>query len=140
MDSATCIEQKGVVEALSEGMVKVKITSFSACANCQAKKGCNFIDSKTKHIFVPAGESQYSIGETVRIFMKRSLGLRATLIAYIVPLVILITTLLVLSTLKLNELFVGSITLLILIPYFLLVYHYRESLKKTFTFRLNREG
>ena len=140
MDYTSCIEQKGVVETISEGMVKVSITSFSACANCHAKKGCSLIDSKTKHIFVPLGKTQYSIGDTVRIFMKRSLGLKATLIAYIIPLVILITTLLVLSSLKLNELFVGLITLLILVPYFMLVYHFRESLKKTFTFRLIREG
>ena len=140
MNSTTCIEQEGVIETISEGMAKVNITSFSACANCHAKKGCNLIDSKTKHILLPTGKTQYSIGDTVRIFMKRSLGLRATLIAYIIPLVILITTLLVLTSLKLNELFVGLITLLILVPYFILVYHFRESLKKTFTFRLIREG
>lgn len=140
MDSATCIEQKGVIEAISDGMVKVNITSFSACANCHAKKACNFIDSQTKFIDVPSGNSQYSIGDTVRVFMKRSLGLRATLIAYIIPLIIIISSLFVLTAFELNELFVGLFTLLVLVPYFFLVYHYRESLKNTFTFRINKES
>lgn len=140
MNSSSCIEQKGVIEEISNGMVKVNITSFSACANCHAQKACNFIDSEIKHILVPIEEEQYSIGETVKIFMKRSLGLKAAFIAYIVPVFILIATLLILTSFKLNELFVGLITLMILTPYFLLVYRFRDSLRNTFIFRLNKES
>jgi sigma-E factor negative regulatory protein RseC len=140
MDSVACIEQKGVVAAISKGMITVNITTASACANCHAKKGCNFLNSETRHIMVQAGGYHFKVGESVRVLMKRSLGLKATLIAYIIPLLILVITLLTLSSLKLNELFVGLTTLLILVPYFLLVYRFRESLKNTFTFRLNKEG
>jgi len=136
MDSAACIEQKGVIEAISEKSVTVNITSFSACANCHAKKACTFIDTTSKLIEVPVAGSKYSVGETVHVFMKRNLGLKATFIAYILPLIILITSLLILTSLKMNELFVGVITLVILVPYFLLIYHFRESLKNTFTFKL----
>lgn len=139
MDSATCIEQKGVVEAISEGMVKVNITTFSACANCHAKKGCNFIESKTQHIFAPTGKTHFSIGETVRVIMKRHLGLRAAFIAYIMPLTVLVITLLILSSMQISELIVGLSALLIMVPYFLLLYRFRESLKNTFTFSVNKE-
>jgi len=140
MDSATCIEQKGIIEEISEGLVKVNITSFSACANCHAKKACNLIESETKHIYVPTKGNHYSVGETVRVIMRRGLGLRATLIAYIIPLTLLISTLIILTSFQLNELVVGLITLSILTPYFMLVYRFRESLKNTFTFRINKEG
>ncbi len=140
MDSSTCIEQKGIIEEISEGMVKVNITSLSACANCHARKACNLIESETKHICVPTEGNHYSVGETVRIFMKRSLGLKATLIAYIIPMAILISTLIILTSFQLNELFVGTFTLFILIPYFLVVYRFRESLRNTFAFRINKEG
>lgn len=140
MNSSTCIEQKGVVEEISEGMVKVNITSFSACANCHARKACNFIDSKIKQIIVPSEGDHYAIGDTVHVIMKRVLGLKAACIAYIVPVFLLITTLLILTSLKFNELVVGVFTLLILAPYFLLVYRFRESLRKMYTFRLKKES
>ena len=82
----------------------------------------------------------YSVGDTVQVFMKRSLGLKATLIAYILPLIILMASLIALTSLRLSELFVGTFTLIFLIPYFYLLYHFRESLKNTFTFRLNKES
>ena len=140
MDSSTCIEQKGVVEEISEGMVKVNIVSYSACADCHAKKACNFIDSDIKQIMVPQGNEDYIIGDNVRIYMKRSLGLKATLIAYIIPIFILIAALLLFTSFNMGELAAGILTLLILAPYFLIIYRFRDSLKNTFTFQLNKES
>ncbi|MBA7528688.1 hypothetical protein ES705_20876 [subsurface metagenome] len=140
MDSSTCIEQKGVVEEISNGMARVNINMFSACAGCHAKKACNFIDARFRHIMVPTDGNHYSIGETVGIIMKRSLGLKASFIAYFIPLALLIVTLLVLTSLRLNEVFAGILTLLILAPYFILVYRFREKLTRTFTIRLRKES
>jgi sigma-E factor negative regulatory protein RseC len=140
MDSASCIEQKGVIEEISKGMVKVSFMSVSACAECHARKACNLIDSENKHVLIPAEENTYSVGEIVRISMKRNLGLKAAVIAYVVPVFLLILTLLILTSLSMDELTAGLFTLLILAPYFILVYLFRDKMQKTFVFRLNKEN
>ena len=137
MDSSTCIEQKGVVEEISNGLAKVNITSFTVCANCHSKQTCGITDSANRDIYVPIGSSQnISIGETVRIIMKRTMGWKATLLGYVIPFILVLTTLLILSSLQIHEVIVGLGSLGILIPYFITLYLNRERLRNTFSFTI----
>lgn len=139
MDSSTCIEQKGVVEEISHGLVKVNITSFSACTNCHSKQACSILDSAIREVFVPLNNvTSFSIGETVRVIMKRTLGWKATIMGYVIPIMLVLTTLLILNSLQLHEIVVGLGSLVILIPYFIALYYNRERLRKTFSFTIEK--
>ena len=85
MDSIDCVEQKGIIEEITNGIATVNITSFSACSSCQSKAGCDMSESEEKQIHVAVDSNLFKKGELVKILMKRSLGLRATLIAYVLP-------------------------------------------------------
>jgi sigma-E factor negative regulatory protein RseC len=139
MDSSTCIEQKGVVEDISNGLVKVNITSFSACANCHSRQSCGIIDSSNRELFVPFDSATgISIGETVGIVMKRTMGWKATILAYVIPFLLVLITLLVLNSLKLHEVVVGMGSLAVLAPYFAVMYFRREHLRNTFSFTIRK--
>ena len=139
MDSSTCIEQKGVVEEISHGLVKVNITSFSACTNCHSKQACSVLDSAVREVFVPSNNiNSFSIGETVRVIMKRTMGWKATVMGYVIPFMLVLTTLLILSSLHLHEVVVGLGSLVILIPYFIALYLSRERLRNTFSFTIQK--
>lgn len=139
MDSSTCIEQKGVVEEISDGLVKINITSFSACAHCHSKQACGIIDSARREIFVPTSNSNaVSIGDTVNVIMKRSMGWKATILGYVVPFIMVLTTLLILNSLQLHEVVIGLGSLVILIPYFIVLYYNRDRLRKTFSFTIQK--
>jgi len=140
MDSASCIEQKGVIENIENGLAKVNITTFTACAHCHAKNACNISTESSRIIQVPVGEGSYTPGELVRIIMKRSLGMQATFFAYIFPFILVLGFLIILTSLKLSEFIAGVSSIILLVPYFLGLYLFRERLKRTFTFTLQKEG
>lgn len=140
MDSTGCIEQKGVIEDISDGVASVNITTFSACSHCQSKSACNISENSSRIIEVPVLESTFSVGELVNIIMKRSLGMRAALLAYIFPFMLVLILILTLDSFHVNELITGLMSLLLLVPYFLGLYLYRDRLKKSFTFSLRKAG
>ena len=140
MKSYTCVEQRGVVEEINDGFAKVSIISFSACAHCVSKEMCNLTDSATREISAPVEDLQITEGETVRVIMKRVLGLKASLLAYFYPFILVILSVLILTAIHLSELASGLISLGILVPYFFVLYLFRERLKRTFTFTLQKEN
>jgi sigma-E factor negative regulatory protein RseC len=61
------------------------------------------------------------------------MGNKAVLLGYLVPFIILVTTLITLSTFGASEWLMGITSLCALAPYFLLLYFFRNRLRKTFT-------
>lgn len=138
MTSTDCVEQKGIIEDIRDGVAKVNITTFSACSSCQSKSACHMGEEEVKVVDVHIGASDFHKGETVRVIMKKSLGMRATLIAYILPFIIVLISLFILSSVGLSEAVAGIISVSILAPYFIVLYLLRERFQKTFQFTLNK--
>ena len=63
-------------------------------------------------------------------------GFRAVLIAYVVPLLLLVSVLLSCSVCGLADSVAGILSLSILIPYFAVVYLLRKRLSNTFIFKI----
>lgn len=139
MDSSTCIEQKGVIEEIDRDLARVQIKAFSACANCHSKAGCGMGESADREILahVP-GTGDFRAGDTVTVIMKRTMGWKAAVLAYIVPFAIVLLALLILTSLQYSELVTGLVSLVLLVPYFVLLYLLRERLKTAFTFSIRK--
>jgi sigma-E factor negative regulatory protein RseC len=138
MSSSSCVEQKGIIEEVVNGFAKVRVSSFAACAKCHAKSACGITEGSTRFFQVPVAKDEYSTGESVIIEMERHMGLRAAFIAYFLPFLIVITSLLILTSFNVSELFSGTISILILIPYFTGLYFFRDHLKRSFKFTLRK--
>jgi len=90
------IRHSGVVNSVAEGVVTVRILQTSACAACKVGSYCHVSESKEKLVDVCCDNvAAYRPGQEVVVTASRQVAFRATLLAFIVPLVILMVVLVV---------------------------------------------
>ena len=132
------ISHPGIVEQVSEDTVKVRIVAMSACASCHAKGMWNVADMEEKIVEVRnIPRRDYQKNDHVTVSMKQSLGSRAVMLGYIFPFLLMIATLILVLFLAGDEGLAGLSAILILIPYYWLLYIYRNKLKSTFSFSID---
>lgn len=127
------IKHPGVVTNVSSSVIKVNITTLSACASCSIKGVCSISDIKDKVIEVP-NPGGFSIGQKVLVILCQKKGFKALFLGYVLPFLLILFTLIVSSTFIKNELFTGLISLSILVPYYLVLFYSKEMLKNEFSF------
>lgn len=130
------IRHRGVVSGISPGSLKVTIISESACAACHAKGFCNPSDQKETEVEVVARDKNFSIGQSVMVTMRASSGIKALFLGYILPFLILLSGLIFFIYFTKNEIISGLFSLALLIPYYYILYRFRDKLKTTFRFEL----
>lgn len=134
------IDHEGVVKSITPSVISVEILNKSMCAACHAKSACTMSDMSIKTINVPNLQNEsYEVGEEVLIVMKKTLGLRAVWISYVIPLIILMILLLSLPHLNFSELGTGLGAVLGLCIYYLGVFLFKEKLAKEFTFAIEKK-
>jgi positive regulator of sigma E activity len=138
MNTSVCFEQRGIIESVNDKMVTVRIDRGSACSHCSAQGLCNLAESTERIIEVNTSTQSFSVGEWVQVTMSRSMGNKAILLGYFIPFVLLISTLLISSAFRLPDWIAGMVSLLILIPYFIILYIFRERLRRTFSFSIHK--
>lgn len=129
------IQHDGIVQEIGNNSVLVTISSSTACSGCHAEGLCNISGKEEKTINI-TGNYNVSPGDPVIVQMKQSMGYKAIILSYLIPLVILIISLAVLDSLEVKELISGLVSIGILIPYFLLLLLFRKRINRIFTFTL----
>ena len=134
------VDHEGVVTSITPTDICVEILNKSMCAACHAKSACTMSDMSVKQIQVRRTlKDDFQVGEEVLVVMKKSLGLRAVWISYVVPLIILMILLLSLPYLNFSELASGLIAALGVCIYYIGVYLFRDKLAKEFTFAIEKK-
>ena len=131
------IKHTGIIKSIDKDIINVTILSQSACSDCQAKSMCAVADMKEKVIEISKKSSDnYKIGDQVTVVMERSMGPKAVFYGYFFPFLVVLISLIVLIILTGNEGLAGLISLGLLIPYYFMIYLFRDKLKKKFEFNL----
>jgi positive regulator of sigma E activity len=138
INTSVCFEQKGIIESINDNRITVRIDRGSACGHCSAQGLCNLAESAERIIEVNNSTQLFSVGEWVQVTMSGTMGSKALLLGYFIPFVLLISTLVTLSAYGLPDWIVGLASLLILIPYFIFLYIFRERLRRTFSFSIHK--
>ena len=134
------IKHRGRVEKVEGSHVVVRIVQTSACSACSIKGHCNASESKEKLIDVFEVNASYQIGEEVVLLGTTSMGMQAVLLAFGVPLVILIVALGVTMHLTEGDALISSLVgLLSIVPYYFAIYFNKDKLKKTFSFTIEKQ-
>lgn len=136
MASGTIIHP-GIIERISGDKVFIRILSQSACSSCHAKGACTIADVEEKIIEAeldPAGNRKP--GEEVMVKMEESLGHKAVLMGYVLPLIVLVGSIILFLSLFKNEGLAALLSILMLVPYYFALYLFRNRLKKEFRFRI----
>jgi sigma-E factor negative regulatory protein RseC len=128
------IARRGVVTTVRPGILQVKIDDETACDACSTQKSCCLSKAREKQIDVPFSAGNYDPGDEVTVIGKNSMGLRATFIAFVLPLILMLAALAIASAMALSEQHAALISLSTLIPYYLGLYLFRNRFKQTFTF------
>jgi sigma-E factor negative regulatory protein RseC len=139
-DDRTTIEHKGTVVSIDGRRAVVEITSESACSGCHARSLCSASDSKRKVIDVRLGDGEtLSVGEEVMVVGFRSYGIWAVILAYLIPVILIVVTLIVSNKYDFEDGVAGLLSLGILIPYYLLLYMMRRVLYNKFIFKTKNQ-
>ncbi len=131
-----CIVQEGIITGITPHSVTVSVTPPTACGSCRASSVCFGSSGGTREIVVPHPAGRFTAGQTVRISMARTLGQKAILYGYLYPLILLITTLFLSHTLIGNEAISALLSILVLIPYYLILYFNRNRMATEFRFSI----
>lgn len=85
-------------------------------------------DSNAKEVELPAGKSDLKIGDEVQVRINPSSGYKAVAFLYLLPFLLMVCSLLLLLRIGYSEGTSGLISLLVLIPYFGIIFLFRKQL------------
>lgn len=133
------IEHQGIIERVSGNKLSVKILQQSACSACHAKGACMAADSKEKIVDVIDFTGKYKTDDLVVIEGKESMGYKAVLWAFVIPLLILVTVLILTTSVwELGEMEAAAASIIALAPYYVLLYLLREKMADSFKFTIKK--
>ena len=134
------ISHIGKIVEITPEMTTVEIISSSACSACHAKGVCGVSEEQVKLIGVPTDPyTLRNVGDEVLVVLRRSMGLKAVWISYVIPLLILMILILTLSAVGLHEVYTGLISICAVAVYYLVIYLLRDRLAKDFVFYLKEK-
>lgn len=133
------VSHEAIVQSVDGIDVTVKMTVSSACAACHAKGLCGVSESEEKLVVAKNfSAAQFATGEKVRVELRQTLAVKAVIICYLLPLVVLLVSFflmyLVCSIEWLNVLAALSATAL----YFFFVWLFHEKIEKNVTFIVSK--
>lgn len=130
------INHRGIVERVDGNLVSVKIVQHSACSSCKVASMCSSAESKEKIVDVMASNaSEFKKGEEVMVYAGLSTGRTAVIIAFVIPLIIMVVWLvLAMKVLGLSELSAIGSDLMVLGIYYVLLGLNKKKLNRRFMF------
>ena len=131
------IRHQGVVSSVESNCVTVRIVQSSACGECKVAGHCHAAESKEKMIRVETDNpSGYRVGDTVTVATDTSMGLRASLYAYLLPLLLMVATLVIVEKATRSEPLAALLAIGVLVPYYIALYLLRDRMGRKLRFEI----
>jgi len=121
----------GFISKINSDSVVVTLEPNIQCEACHVKGTCGVSDTSTKQVEVPISNNVYRINQQVDVILKKALGLKAVFWAYVFPFILMFSTL-ILASFFVEEWIAGLMSLLIIMPYYLVLYLLKSTLKSAF--------
>lgn len=133
------IRQSATVIRVDASEIEVEVCRPDACAACKAKSVCSEGGGQGKRMTLLNDGQGYRVGEQITLVMRRSSGLKAVAIAYLVPVFLIVAALLIFQATHLNETLSALLTLAILGLYFLVIRLLGGRIKRELTIEIEKE-
>lgn len=132
------ISHEGIITAINDNNVEVKILSKSACASCNIKGACNMSEMKEKIININTPKANdFQIGQNVMVSMGLGQANKAVVFAYVIPTIILFSMIFILNHFKIEEGINALISISSLVPYYLISFLFRDKMKRKFEYEIH---
>lgn len=132
------ISHTGTIKSISNQHLIVKIISETACSSCHAKGACSSAEQSEKEIEVRQSDGSFNIGEQVLVVTSDGQGYRALFYAYLLPLILLVSSLIIFVPIFNNEAKAALASILCLVPYYLLLWFLRNRMRDNFHFTVQK--
>lgn len=136
------IRQSATIVRVDETEVEVEVCRPEACAACKARSVCSeggSAEGGGRRMTLANDGQGYTVGERVTLVMRRSAGFKAVIIAYFIPVCLIVAALLVFQQTEMRETVAGLVTLGIVGIYYLVVRLFRTKLKGEMTIEIEKE-
>jgi sigma-E factor negative regulatory protein RseC len=129
------ISHEGVVTKITDDELEIKILAQSACAACHAKSACGMGEQAEKILTVPRPKGkEFTLNQKVNVTMAIGQGNKAAVLAYLLPIILLLAVLFTCLGLGLGEGLSALLGIVALIPYYIVLYLRRDKLKQKFEY------
>ena len=136
-NESNIISHEGIVTKITEDELEIKILAQSACAACHAKSACGMGEQAEKILTVPRPKDKdFAIHQKVNVKMTIRQGNKAAVLAYLIPIILLLAVLFVCLGLDFGEGLSAFISIVSVIPYYIVLYLRRDKLKKQFEYNI----
>ena len=137
MSNQETISHEGIITKISDEELEIKILAQSACAACHAKSACGMGEQSEKILIVPRPKGKdFKLLQKVNVTMAIGQGNKAAVLAYLIPIILLLAVLFTCLGIGLGEGLSALISVAALIPYYIVLYMRRDKLKKQFDYRI----
>ena len=131
------ISHEGVVTKITDDELEIRILAQSACAACHAKSACGMGEQAEKILTVPRPkDKEFALMQKVNVKMAINQGNMAAILAYLIPIILLLAVLFVCLGLGFGEGLSALISIVALIPYYIVLYLRRDKLKQKFEYTI----
>ncbi len=134
------IGHDGVVRKVTGTGIEVVIESQSACTGCHAKSACGMADVKQKIITAEVPLFPVAPGEKVTVYARLNQAVFSVLLAYVIPVLIIIAFICLLLHLGAGETSAASGALGALVVYFILLYLNRKRIGRRIRFTVEKRA
>ena len=129
------IKHEGIVQSVDGLKVTVKMTVGSACSGCHAKGICGAAESRDKVVnAININRLDLSVGDTVAVEMRQTLAMKAVVICYLVPFIVLFASFCLMYLVCSVEWVNVAVSLGLTALYFVLLWVFRKRIEKNVTF------
>lgn len=133
------IRQSATVIRVDAAEIEVEVCRPEACAACKAKSVCSEGGGEGKRMTLVNDGQGYQVGEQIQLVMRRSAGLKAVVIAYLVPVVLVVAALLIFQATPMSDTTAALLTLGILVLYFVIIRLLRGRINNQLTIEIEKE-
>ena len=134
-NESNTISHEGVVTKITDDELEIKILAQSACAACHAKSACGMGEQAEKILTVPKPKGKdFALNQKVNVRMAINQGNKAAVLAYLIPIVLLLAVLFTCLGLRLSEGLSAFLGIVALVPYYIVLYSQRDKLKRKFEY------
>ena len=135
MKNEETISHEGIVTKITDDELEIKILAQSACAACHAKSACGMGEQAEKILTVPRPKGKdFAINQKVNVRMAIGQGNKAAVLAYLIPVALSLTAVFICLDLGLGEGLSVLIGIGSMIPYYIILYLFRDKLKQKFDY------
>jgi len=133
------IEHTGIINSIQDHKFRILIIQQSSCSACSSKGVCILSGQQDKIIEAESTDISFEVGDKVRLTCKNPIGFQAVFLAFVMPFILILVTLIILKSIVPNELISGGISLFVLVAYYILLSFFNKKLKTKFKFEIIKE-